>query len=57
MPLMTRKGTGITCIIFFPPIQFLVCALDMAGWDLYGKLKNKQLHTLWNLDITKKPGN
>jgi L-alanine-DL-glutamate epimerase-like enolase superfamily enzyme len=27
----------------------------MAGWDLYGKLKRKPLHELWNLDITKSP--
>ncbi|MBL0146689.1 MAG: dipeptide epimerase [Chitinophagaceae bacterium] len=39
----------------FPKNSFLVCALDMAGWDLYGKLKKKQLHQLWNLDITKAP--
>lgn len=39
----------------FPANSFLVCALDMAGWDLYGKLKRKPLHELWNLDITKSP--
>jgi L-alanine-DL-glutamate epimerase-like enolase superfamily enzyme len=39
----------------FPANPFLVCALDMAGWDIYGKLKRKQLHELWNLDITKAP--
>jgi L-Ala-D/L-Glu epimerase len=39
----------------FPANPFLVCALDMAGWDLYGKLKRKQLHQLWNLDTTKSP--
>ncbi len=39
----------------FPKNGFLVCALDMAGWDLFGKLKRKQLHQLWNLDITKSP--
>ena len=39
----------------FPQNAFLVCALDMAGWDLYGKLKRKQLHELWNLDITRAP--
>ncbi|MEP7106889.1 MAG: dipeptide epimerase [Ferruginibacter sp.] len=38
----------------FPGNSFLVCALDMAGWDLYGKLKRKQLHELWGLDITKR---
>ena len=39
----------------FPANPFLVCALDMAGWDLYGKLKRKQLHELWGLDITTAP--
>ena len=39
----------------FPQNPFLVCALDMAGWDLYGKLQGKQLHSLWNLDISKNP--
>ena len=39
----------------FPQNPFLVCALDMAGWDLYGKLKKKPLYSLWNLDISKNP--
>ena len=39
----------------FPANPFLVCALDMAGWDIYGKLKRKQLHELWNLDSAKAP--
>lgn len=39
----------------FPMNSFLVCALDMAGWDLFGKLKRKQLHELWGLDITNAP--
>lgn len=39
----------------FPMNSFLVCALDIAGWDLYGKLKRKQLHELWNLTTTKAP--
>lgn len=39
----------------FPANNFLVCALDMAGWDIYGKLKGKQLHELWVLDTTKSP--
>lgn len=39
----------------FPNNSFLVCALDMAGWDLYGKLKRKQLHQLWNLDTATAP--
>ncbi len=39
----------------FPANPFLVCALDMAGWDLYGKIKKKPLHALWNLDISRAP--
>jgi len=39
----------------FPANSFLVCALDMAGWDLYGKIKGKQLHRLWNLDTNTSP--
>ena len=39
----------------FPQNPFLVCALDMAAWDIYGKMNKKQLHVLWNLDITKNP--
>lgn len=39
----------------FPANPFLVCALDMAGWDLYGKIKRKQLHQLWGLDVSKAP--
>ncbi len=33
----------------FPTNNFLVCALDMASWDLYGKMRNKPLYKLWNL--------
>lgn len=39
----------------FPKNHFLVCALDMAAWDLYGKLKRKPLYELWGLDSSKKP--
>ena len=39
----------------YPENPFLVCALDMAGWDIYGKLKRKQLHDLWHLDISANP--
>jgi len=38
-----------------PDNPFLVCALDMAGWDIYGKMKRKQLYQLWNQDILKNP--
>ncbi len=30
----------------FPANPFLVCALDMAGWDLYGQFKGKPLKSL-----------
>lgn len=39
----------------FPNNSFLVAALDIAAWDIYGKMKGKQLHQLWNLDISKNP--
>ena len=39
----------------FPNNPFLVCALDMAAWDIYGKMKKKPLHQLWDLDIAKAP--
>jgi L-alanine-DL-glutamate epimerase-like enolase superfamily enzyme len=39
----------------FPNNSFLVCALDMAGWDLYGKIKKKQLHEIWQLDVAYSP--
>ncbi len=31
----------------FPKNPFLVAALDMAGWDIYGKMKRKSLQALW----------
>jgi len=31
----------------FPENPFLVCALDMAAWDLFGKMKGKLLYELW----------
>lgn len=31
----------------FPQNHFLVCALDIAAWDLYGKLKGKPLYKFW----------
>lgn len=34
----------------FPNNSFLVCALDIAAWDLYGKMKRKPLFELWGLD-------
>jgi L-alanine-DL-glutamate epimerase-like enolase superfamily enzyme len=34
----------------FPENPFLVCALDMAGWDLYAQLRRKPMYELWRLD-------
>jgi L-Ala-D/L-Glu epimerase len=39
----------------FPNNPFLVCALDIAAWDLYGKMKGKPLYKLWNLDMSNNP--
>lgn len=39
----------------FPANPFLVCALDMAGWDIYGKLKRKPLYELWGSDTSTAP--
>ncbi|CAN5424553.1 dipeptide epimerase [soil metagenome] len=38
-----------------PGNSFLTCALDMAGWDLYGKMQKQQLYKLWKLKPEKKP--
>ena len=39
----------------FPQNPFLVCALDIAGWDLFAKMRRKKLYELWQLDIERKP--
>lgn len=39
----------------FPNHPFLVCALDMAGWDIWGKLKQMPLHRLWGFDTNTLP--
>jgi L-alanine-DL-glutamate epimerase-like enolase superfamily enzyme len=39
----------------FPHNHFLVCALDMAAWDLYGKIKRKPLYELWGLNPSNSP--
>jgi L-alanine-DL-glutamate epimerase-like enolase superfamily enzyme len=39
----------------FPNNSFLVCALDMAGWDIFGKMKRMPLHQLWKLEASKAP--
>jgi L-alanine-DL-glutamate epimerase-like enolase superfamily enzyme len=38
-----------------PDNPFLVCALDMAGWDLYGQMRQQPLYQLWKLDPAKGP--
>ena len=39
----------------FPKNPFLVSALDMAGWDLYGKMKRMPLQELWQKGKATKP--
>ncbi|MFM8710362.1 MAG: enolase C-terminal domain-like protein, partial [Sphingomonadales bacterium] len=39
----------------FTTNPFLVCALDMAGWDLYGKMKNASLRSLFKAPDTEGP--
>ncbi|HVU96232.1 MAG TPA: dipeptide epimerase [Puia sp.] len=38
-----------------PENPFLVCALDIAAWDLYGQQMGKPLFALWGLDPAKGP--
>lgn len=38
-----------------PANPFLVSALDMAAWDLYGKFRGRLLHQLWQFDLAKAP--
>lgn len=35
--------------------NFAICALDLAAWDLYGKIKGKPLYELWNTSIDNYP--
>ena len=39
----------------FPQNPFLVCALDIAAWDLYGKIQNKKLYEIWKGDTGNNP--
>lgn len=32
----------------FPQNPFLVCALDIAGWDLFGKMEQEPIYKMWN---------
>lgn len=38
-----------------PHNSFLVCALDIAAWDIYGKMKRKKLYELWGGDFSNTP--
>lgn len=38
-----------------PQNPFLVCALDIAAWDLYGKMKAQPLYKLWNTEWNNTP--
>jgi len=38
-----------------PRNPFLVCALDIAAWDIFGKMSRKPLYRLWHGDIAKSP--
>lgn len=39
----------------FPSNSFLVCALDMAAWDVFGKQHDQLLHQLWETSWTNLP--
>ncbi len=39
------------CHHLFPNNNFVVCALDMAAWDLYGKMQQQPLYKLWGLTM------
>jgi L-Ala-D/L-Glu epimerase len=38
-----------------PNNPFLVCALDIAAWDIYGKLRQQPLYTFWSKSYTNVP--
>lgn len=35
-----------------PQNPFLVCALDIAAWDLFGKIRGRSLRQLWNISLS-----
>lgn len=39
----------------YPQNNFLVCALDIAAWDMYGKLRQQPLYELWGYDQSTAP--
>lgn len=38
------------CHHLFPDNHFLVCALDMAYWNMYSQFKRESIHTLLNIE-------
>lgn len=38
-----------------PNNPFLVCALDIAAWDIYGKMNRKKLYEIWGGNISNNP--
>ncbi|MBL7734185.1 MAG: dipeptide epimerase [Chitinophagaceae bacterium] len=38
-----------------PQNSFLVCALDIAAWDLFGKIRQKPLYALWGGQFEPRP--
>ena len=38
------------CHHLFPNNNFLICALDMAYWDMYAKIKRQKIYEIWNLE-------
>jgi L-alanine-DL-glutamate epimerase-like enolase superfamily enzyme len=43
------------CHHLFPNNPFLVCALDMAGWDIWGKMRGRKLQEFWQPATPKNP--
>jgi L-alanine-DL-glutamate epimerase-like enolase superfamily enzyme len=39
----------------YPANPFLVCALDIAGWDLFGKMKRKPVSDFWKPEVPLQP--
>jgi L-Ala-D/L-Glu epimerase len=39
----------------FPQNPFLVCALDIAAWDIMGKLRRQPLYKFWEADFSRAP--
>jgi L-alanine-DL-glutamate epimerase-like enolase superfamily enzyme len=38
-----------------PENPFLICALDIAAWDLFGKMRRKPIYEFWDLDPLQGP--